>query len=238
MTSRNFDAAKNLSWYCHSCALPNSSNLFDTFNCTPNSPGSSNDPSFPLLSSPGAPVHQSSPIAPQIRPKKSVKRLKFQMINFDSLYPKRDELSTTLLDENLDFVLGCETHLDSNISDPEFLPPNYLASPARSDRNRLGGGIIVIHKSDLSVNVVRKAKDAEFLAIKVQCEGKHPLILSIAYRRPNNDLAYMDTLCSHIRETVTTFPNCAHWFCGDYNLPDINWSDESIVGNQYSKQIS
>ena len=42
------------------------------------------------------------------------------MINFDSLYPKRDELSATLLDENLDFVLGCETHLDSNISDPEF----------------------------------------------------------------------------------------------------------------------
>ena len=160
------------------------------------------------------------------------------MINFDSLYPKRDELSATLLDENLDFVLGCETHLDSNISDPEFLPPNYLASPARSDRNRLGGGIIVIHKSDLSVNVVRKAKDAEFLAIKVQCEGKHPLILSIAYRRPNNDLAYMDTLCSHIRETVTTFPNCAHWFCGDYNLPDIDWSDESIVGNQYSKQLN
>ena len=154
MTSAYFEAHKNLSWYFHSCALPNTSSLFDSFLST--------------TSSPGEPTHQSSPVPPT-RPKNSVWRLKFQVINFDSILPKKDELDSILHNENLDFVFGCETHLYSTISSSEFLPPDYTA--IRLDRDRLGGGVIVIHKSNLSVSVVHNPKDAE-LKVKVQCEGK------------------------------------------------------------------
>ena len=158
-----------------------------------------------------------------------------QIINFDSIYPKKDELQTILIDENLDFIFGTETHLSEEILDSEFIPQNYQAT--RLDRNRLGGGVIVIHKSDLSVKTIRKSKEAEFLTIKVECEGKRPLIMSVAYRRPVNDFSYMETLCRLINDTVSAHPNCAHWFCWDFNLPDINWETESITGSQNIRHI-
>ena len=78
--------------------------------------------------------------------------------------------------------------------------------------------------------------DQFFLSVKVACEGKHPLIMSVAYRRPVNDLPYMETICGLIKDTVSAHPNCAHWFCGDLNLPDVNWENETVSGSQYSKQ--
>ena len=48
MTSRIFESQKNLSWYCHSCALPNTSCPFESFNSD--------------ISSPGASTHKSSPV--------------------------------------------------------------------------------------------------------------------------------------------------------------------------------
>ena len=222
MTSTNYECHKELSWYCHSCALPNSSSLFESFKSD--------------VSSPGAPTHQSSPVSTP-RPKKRINRLKFQIINFDSLPAKKDELGAILQDENLDIVLGCETHLSENILNSEILPPGYNAIPRR-DRNRLGGGVIIIHKSNLSVSVIRKPRNCEFLAMKVQCAGKQPVIFSVAYRRPTNDENYMKILCQCIKDVVSSHPKCAHWFGGDFNLPDIDWATESITGNQYRKSIN
>ena len=48
ITSANFETHKNLSWYCHSCALPNTSSPFDSFLSTASSPG---EPT-PVLASP------------------------------------------------------------------------------------------------------------------------------------------------------------------------------------------
>ena len=62
--------------------------------------------------------------------------------------------------------------------------------------------------------------------------------MSVAYRPPASDLHYMETLCRLIKDTVAAHPNCAHWFCGDYNLPDINWETESINSSQYLKRIN
>ena len=33
-------------------------------------------------------------------------------------------------------------------------------------------------------------------------------------------------------------PGCAFWCGGDFNLPDISWSDETVTGNRYPKQIN
>ena len=117
MISVNFQAHvdnSDLSWICCGCALPNSSSLFDSFTSQNTSIDSTLD------SSPGPPSHHSSPVA-QKRKKNTVKRLKIQVINFDSLYAKRNVLSASVLDDDPDMIIGCETPLDSNIFYSEIL---------------------------------------------------------------------------------------------------------------------
>ena len=222
MTSINFAASENISWICCRCALPNSSSLFDSFSST-------------LSASPGQPTHHSSPVAPK-RKKSSIKRLKVQVVNFDSMYAKKDILASNLHNENIDIIIGAETHLDGNLLNSEILPPNYTA--IRNDRNRSGGGVAIIHKIDLQVTEIRRPKNVELVAAKVQCHGKKPLIICAVYRPPNNNREYMDTLCATIRDIYNSHPGCAFWCGGDFNLPDIYWPDETISGSQYPKYIN
>ena len=98
--------------------------------------------------------------------------------------------------------------------------------------------MIVIHKQDLDVRQVRCPNNTEFIAVLVACQGKKPLIICAAYRPPDRDRGYMANLCSAIRDVHDSFPGHAIWCGGDFNLPDINWMDESTQGNRYPNEIN
>ena len=225
-----FEAHQELSWTCCNCALPNCSQLFntiDSFDITLDSLDSPN---------PGQPRNQSSPIISQLRNKKDVRRLNTKIINFDSIFAKRNALNATLENENLDVIIGCETKLNSDILDSEFLPENYKCW--RNDRNRHGGGVIIIYKDDLKVTKINVKVKSEVLAVKIACQGKKSLIMCAVYRPPNNDRQYMDDLCADIKLIHDSSPGCAFWCGGDFNLPDIDWINEIIIGNRYPLEIN
>ena len=48
----------------------------------------------------------------------------------------------------------------------------------------------------------------------------------------------MKTLCDTISDVVRSTPGCAHWFGGDFNLPDIDWTTDTVVSHQYLKEIN
>ena len=230
MQTVNFEAHQELSWSCCNCALPNCSQLFDTidsFDITLDSLDSPN---------PGQPRNQSSPIVSQLRNKRDVRRLNTKIINFDSILAKRSALEATLENENIDVILGCESKLSSDILDSEFLPEGYVCW--RNDRNRHGGGVIVIHKDDLKVTQVNVKVKSEVLAVKIECQGKKPLIMCAAYRPPDNDRQYMDQMCADIKLIHNSYPGCAFWCGGDFNLPDIDWTNEIITSNRYPVEIN
>ena len=159
-----------------------------------------------------------------------------KIINFDSIFAKRNALKATLENENNDVIMGCETKLSPDILDSEFLPEGYKCW--RNDRNRHGGGVIVIHKDDLKVTKVNVKVKSEVLAVKIECQGKKPLIMCAAYRPPNNDRQYMDQLCADIKLIHDSHLGCAFWCGGDFNLPDIDWTDEIISSNRYPIEIN
>ena len=230
MQTINFEANQELSWSCCNCALPNCSQLFntiDSFDITLDSLDSPN---------PGQPINQSSPIASQLRKKKDVRRLNTKVINFDSIFAKRNTLKATLENENLDAIMGCETKLNSTILDSEFLPEGYNCW--RNDRDRHGGGVIVIYRDDLKVTKVNTKVKSELIAVKIECQGKKPLIMCAAYRPPDSNRQYMDQLCADITLIKNSYPDCAFWCGGDFNLPDIDWSDEIISSNRYPVEIN
>ena len=87
--------------------------------------------SFSLFNHPVDSDHLlSSPIcssSPNITTKKA-KQLRIMTINFQSVWGKKEELELALVENNIDVVIVCETHLDPCIHDSEFLPLNYSFS--------------------------------------------------------------------------------------------------------------
>ena len=82
-----------------------------------------------------------------------------------------------------------------------------------------------------------KSKTCELISIKVQTH-KHPVIITSCYRPPKSSIDETASICEEITNLNSTFKNCPHWFGGDTNLPDINWSSNAIIGHQYPKQIN
>ena len=185
-------------------------------------------------------METSSPVKsaqPPRRPKSSVRRLKTQVINFGSLWAKKDIFEAQLADSEVDVVLACETHLAHGITNSQVLPPNFDA--IRRDRNtRGGGGVAIIHKNDLKVTKEYESKKTEMIAAKVECQGRRPVIIAAAYRPPDSSLQYMKDLCDDIKHLEAKHPNHAIWIGGDFNLPDIDWDQAEVVSSQYLQDIS
>ena len=142
-----------------------------------------------------------------------------------------------LTERDIDIALGLETHLADGITNSQVLPPNYDA--IRLDRNRDSrGGVAIIHKNDLKVTKVYESKTTEFIAAKVECQGRRPVILAAAYRPPSSTLQYAKSLCDDIKALVQKYSSNAIWIGGDFNLPDIDWDTLSTKSNQYLKEIN
>ena len=58
------------------------------------------------------------------------------------------------------------------------------------------------------------------------------------HRPPSSDELYLKSLCQQLSNIRHSFPNAALWIGGDINLPDIDWSDGSIIGHCNSLDLN
>ena len=127
---------EDLEWICSYCALKDiSSTLFDT--------SISSDESFDCTTN--------------ISKKKS-KQLRITICNFQSLWNKSNILKKYLTANNIDILLGSETHLSNNIMNSEILPPNYTA--VRKDRNDGYGCLLYTSPSPRDLSTSRMPSSA------------------------------------------------------------------------------
>ena len=68
-------------------------------------------------------------------------------INVNSIRNKHAELFT-IVDSNIDISTTAETKLDCSFPTAQFLVDGYK-EPARKDRNKHGGGLLVYRKEDI-----------------------------------------------------------------------------------------
>ena len=219
MNANVFDSYTNdqlLEWTCINCALVNISNsVFDS--CMSDSDSS---------------IHSE----PDEKPKKTKSHsLRIMIINFQSIWGKKEFLQKTLYDHNIDIVIGSETHIDPSISNSEIIPKGYTAF--RNDRSDSWGGVIIIVKETLSAVEEYKSKVSELITIKVETFQK-PVIITSAYRKPDKNQNYMDNLVKDIKTIINNHKTNPHWIGGDMNLPDIDWSTNSITAHRYPKAIN
>ena len=92
-------------------------------------------------------------------------------------------------------------------------------------------------KKTFVVEEVRNTKTCQLVAIKIETHNQ-PLILATAYRPPKSDLKETLNICKELTTLKNKYKSNPFWFGGDMNLPDIDWSTNSIVKFQYLKQIN
>ena len=73
----------------------------------------------------------------------------------------------------------------------------------------------------------------ELIACKVKLSTNQSLIACCVYRPPNRSVDYIAALYGSLESTVLSYPLDILWVAGDLNLPDINWTDSNIAGNNY-----
>ena len=153
------------------------------------------------------------------------------LLNIQSVVSKKETFLEHIDYYNPDIILGCETWLNDSILNNEILPPSYRLY--RNDRIDGYGGVMIGVKSNLDSQLLDIQLNLEICIVSVHLTDGKQLILICAYRPPSSDLTYFNDLCDMITETAGKYPNAIICCAGDFNVPDIDWNNESIVGYRY-----
>ena len=266
VSSYNYELLANssLTWCCFSCGLPNfNSSLFN--NSIPhhlNSFDVLNNSNLNVNSSSSSLNHETSP--PKFHPKRTStpksksnypsnckdkpppqihkisladKILKCLVINFQSLNGKKEEVSNLVSSQNVDVIIGTETWLKPDILNSELLLDDFdVFRCDRLDRN--GGGCLVGVKKYLTSELIFKSESSESVFCKINIKGNKPIIIGTIYRPPDKDMEISNNICRDISSLINSNKNAIFWLGRDFNLPDIDWKNESITGNNNSKELN
>ena len=166
--------------------------------------------------------------------------MKTVSLNCQCLTNKKADLEALIDEEDPDLIVLTETNMTPGIGSAEYIPRGYMVH--RKDRHecgdiRKGGGILIAVKSDLPSSTMTLDTLIELLFISIET-AKGTIFLGVCYRPPS---AKVDTL-SKLRTALQNVSSLAHGrpihLLGDLNLPDINWENSSVEGNQYSPEIN
>lgn len=164
-------------------------------------------------------------------------KLNCLVINFQSLYGKKEELSNLVSSINIDILIGTETWLNPDILNSELLMNDF--DIYRRDRiNRGGGGCLIAIKKHFTSEFVHQGEFSESLFCKINVKGGKPIIIGCVYRPPDRNAELTTKICEDISLVINKHKNSVFWLGGDFNLPDIEWENEEIENYQYPKEIS
>ena len=94
------------------------------------------------------------------------------------MFNKEDRICHFLNDNNINIILGCETHLTPSVSTSKLLPPGYTAY--RCNRGHGFGGFIIIAKKNLIIEEIKTNQEnpSQLVAIKVKFFHKRLILMS------------------------------------------------------------
>ena len=166
--------------------------------------------------------------------------VKLASLNIQSVMSakKKPNFWNSLDSVDADIVCGCETWLSPSVGDSEGLPSNSPYNIYRKDRSDGYGGSLLLIKSDIISEPVDIQTSCDLIFRKIHCSDSQTLVIGSAYRSTNNDIDYTNELVEVIRNICHKYSDAVVWLADDFNLPDIDWSKNSITGHQYRKHIN
>ena len=148
--------------------------------------------------------------------------------NTDTLNNKLTELENFCSLNKIDLVSITETLPKNNTDcvDLKFVLEGYSAL-----QNNLGRGVCLFYKNNLTVNEITDSgllpHCSIFCRIKTSTDDK--FTLGLVYRSPNASLEENDIIIQNLNIITCKLDPTKDklLLLGDYNLPNINWTDES-----------
>lgn len=239
---------ESVSWHCIQCGMPNfSSAYFNTSIPTSENAystlGSSlashpENPGTPLASS--TPHKRPGPNQPKRQAKIPKSRLKLLNVNCQSINNKRAEFQHLVDENNPDIVVATETWLRPDIKDGEIGALNDFSNDYniyRKDRTTAGGGGVMIAVKKTLISNVADGRDTDCEILWVQIRLKDDKLLNVGgfyHPHTQSEESYHQFECSLNRLAST---NTIVWLAGDFNLPNINWEDNTVQNNATHIQI-
>ena len=163
------------------------------------------------------------------------------VINCNSVSGKKSELAERVEYTDPDVILLTETKLDSSIGTAEFIPEGYQGN-IRRDRNRSGGGVMIMTKSCYSVDAIDLDDvQAETLWASVTVAGNKKLVVGVFYRQPGNSTDQIDQLVKALQQVTGKFKNnnnITFMLGGDFNAGDIDWDTGTVLDNSSNKKVN
>ena len=173
--------------------------------------------------------------------------LRILNINFQSLRKKGKQLEAVIDSTKPDIILGTETWLDPSVHSSEIISNHLGYNVYRRDRtiqkgNKLkkGGGVMIATRQDLEMEKTTCAKNLEMMSGIIRLSKMKKLILNVFYRPPSEQSeSYRGEVNKEFEELFNkNNKNTVIIIGGDLNLPDLDWSSNTITGNQYSNEIN
>lgn len=161
--------------------------------------------------------------------------MKIYHFNAQSIVNKIQNLKVVLTNEIYDCILVTETWLSESKITNAMLSGDGKYQVFRRDRpDRNGGGILMLIRSCYSVNQIEITDNIELICVDLHLNEQKFRIICI-YRPPNYNLENSKILGNKIISlSLINFPTI---LCGDFNLPDINWTDKQVSPSVNNFQI-
>ena len=155
------------------------------------------------------------------------------MINFQSILAKKAEFSLFTNEQQPDIIFGTETWLLPEIKSTEFFPPDY--SVIRHDRKDGYGGVLLGFRNGLNIIEYPLTTDCDIISCKLVLSNNQSVVLCSVYRPPNSTLQYLEEVTANLNTIIVNNPDTPIWIAGDFNLPNIKWSNGTISGYNYPR---
>ena len=161
--------------------------------------------------------------------------LKLAVVNFCSVTNKRPHLEVFLVSNNVDILIGTESHLDESYLNSEIFPRNY--STYRKDRNCYGGGVFISVQSTIpSYQIDVSSTSIEIIWVYLHI-GKTGIAVGSFYGPPHSPDSLLDDLLLSITEIKHKFPHTQVILGGDFNRPGIDWEYGTLLDSYVSHRF-
>ena len=191
--------------------------------------------------SPGAPQATSSPHTnTTTRLRTPVKdNMKLAIVNCNSIVNKIQEFQTFLSVTDPDLVMGTESWLKPDITNSEVFPPEYAVfrRDRKSDTKKSGGGVFILARKEYICTEIQVDINCEFQAIELQLKDQQNVKICNFYRPPWTDDSYFEDFIIAMQQ-VDAKGKGNIWVGGDFNLPDIDWSDVKLLPGNVNVNLS
>lgn len=144
-------------------------------------------------------------------------------------------LEAFLVSNNVDILVGTESHLDDSYLNSEIFPRNY--NTYRKDRNCYGGGVFISVKSTVpSYQIDANSTPIEIIWAYLHI-GKNGIVVGSFYGPPHSPDSLLDDLLLSIAEIKHKFPHTQIILGGDFNCPGIDWEHGTILDSYVSHRF-